>query len=97
MPTKTVAQAQVRNRLLSTSAPSRDIGANRPPCFSSGARHAKSASAPPMNATSIARMKMPRRGSLAKVWTEVSTPDRTRKVPISDSENARIARRMVQT
>ena len=42
-------------------------------------------------------MKMPRRGSIAKACTEVSTPDRTRKVPISDSENARIASRMVQT
>ena len=45
----------------------------------------------------MARMKMPRRGSVAKVWTDVSTPERTRKVPISDSENATIARRMVQT
>ncbi len=42
-------------------------------------------------------MKMPRRGSVAKACTEVSTPDRTRKVPISDSEKARIASRMVQT
>ena len=40
---------------------------------------------------------MPRLGSFAKVWTEVSTPDRTRKVPISESEKARIASRMVQT
>ena len=40
---------------------------------------------------------MPRRGSVAKAWTDVSTPERTRKVPISDSENARIASRMVQT
>ena len=42
-------------------------------------------------------MKMPRRGSTAKAWTEVSTPERTRKVPISDSEKARMASRMVQT
>ena len=41
-------------------------------------------------------MKMPRVGSVAKACTEVSTPERTRKVPISDSENARIASRMVQ-
>ena len=40
MPTNTVAQAVVRNRLLSTSAPSREIGANSPPCFSAGARQA---------------------------------------------------------
>ena len=42
-------------------------------------------------------MKMPRVGSVAKACTEVSTPERTRKVPISDSEKARIASRMVQT
>ena len=42
-------------------------------------------------------MKMPRSGSLAKACTEVSTPERTRKVPISDSEKARMASRMVQT
>ena len=39
---------------------------------------------------------MPRSGSDAKAWTDVSTPERTRKVPISDSENARIERSMVQ-
>ncbi len=42
-------------------------------------------------------MKMPRSGSLAKACTEVSTPERTRKVPIRDSEKARMASRMVQT
>ena len=41
-------------------------------------------------------MKTPRVGSLAKAWTEVSTPERTRKVPSSESEKARIASRMVQ-
>ena len=42
-------------------------------------------------------MKTPRAGSVAKAWTEVKTPERTRKVPSSDSEKVRIARRMVQT
>ena len=41
-------------------------------------------------------MKTPRCGSLAKAWTEVSTPERTRKVPSSDSEKARMARKIVQ-
>ena len=50
-----------------------------------------------MNSTRMARMKTPRVGSLAKECTEVSTPERTRKVPISDSEKVRIASRMVQT
>ena len=42
-------------------------------------------------------MKTPRAGSTAKEWTEVRTPERTRKVPRSDSEKARIASRIVQT
>ena len=37
---KTVAQAVVRRRLFRTSEPSREIGANRPPCFNADARHA---------------------------------------------------------
>ena len=41
-------------------------------------------------------MKKPRLGSVAKVCTDVSTPERTRKVPISESEKARIASRIVQ-
>ena len=39
---------------------------------------------------------MPRRGSVAKACTEVSTPERTRKVPSSDSAKARIASSTVQ-
>ena len=40
VPTNTVAQAVVSSRLFSTSAPSREIGANNPPCFNADARHA---------------------------------------------------------
>src|SRR4051795_1424325 len=36
-------------------------------------------------------MKRPRVGSAANACTDVSTPERTRKVPSSDSENAQIA------
>ncbi len=43
------------------------------------------------------RMKVPRAGSVAKVWTEVSTPERTRKVPSSDNEKVRMASSTVQT
>ena len=42
-------------------------------------------------------MNTPREGSLAKACTEVSTPERTMKVPISDNEKVRIASRIVQT
>jgi hypothetical protein len=47
--------------------------------------------------TRMARMNTPRVGSLANECTEVSTPDRTRNVPISDREKVRIASRIVQT
>jgi hypothetical protein len=45
---------------------------------------------------SSSRMKAPRSGSVAKAWTDVSTPDRTRNVPTSDREKVMIASRMVQ-
>ena len=41
-------------------------------------------------------MNTPRAGSVAKACTEVSTPERTRNVPTSDSENATIASSTVQ-
>src|ERR1700761_6447516 len=94
---KTAEQAVVRHRLFSTSAPSREIGANKPPCFNDDARPANSDRLPPMKIQRISRMNTPRVGSLAKACTEVRTPDRTRKVPSSDSEKVRIESRMVQT
>ena len=60
------------------------------------ARRANSVSEPPTTTNRKIRMKTPRRGSVAKAWTEVSTPDRTRKVPSRLSENAVMARMMVQ-
>ena len=41
-------------------------------------------------------MNRPRVGSVAKECTDDSTPERTRKVPSSDSENARMASSTVQ-
>ena len=41
-------------------------------------------------------MKMPRSGSEAKACTEVSTPERTRKVPSRLRENAAMANSTVQ-
>src|SRR5215472_2311477 len=93
----TVAQAVVRKRLLNTSAPSREIGANKPPCLRSGARQPYSAKAPPIKTIRIRRINTPRVGSVAKACTDVSTPERTRNVPINDSEKVRIDSRMVQT
>ena len=59
-------------------------------------RQAYSASEPPITTANRPRMKMPRFGSVANACTEVSTPERTRKVPSSDSENAMIASSTVQ-
>ncbi|MCY1216235.1 hypothetical protein D9M72_281050 [compost metagenome] len=39
---------------------------------------------------------MPRFGSTAKAWTEVSTPERTRKVPSRLSEKVKMASSTVQ-
>ncbi len=41
-------------------------------------------------------MNTPRSGSDANACTDTKTPERTRKVPISDSEKVRIESRMVQ-
>lgn len=41
-------------------------------------------------------MNRPRAGSVAKACTEVTTPDRTRNVPSSDSEKVPIASSTVQ-
>ena len=59
-------------------------GREDPPAFRVGARQANSVSAPPMKKPRMARMNTPRSGSLAKAWTEVRTPERTRKVPSSE-------------
>jgi hypothetical protein len=96
VPRNTVAQPQDNNRLLRTRAPSREIGANRPPPFSVGARKAYRVSDPPIAVTSSSKMNVPRSGSVAKACTEVKTPDRTRKVPTKDKEKVMIASRMVQ-
>src|SRR4029078_5416735 len=82
--------------LLPSSIASRDTIANPPPAPTAPARTAYSASEPPMTMARNARMNTPRAGSVANASTEVSTPERTRNVPTSDSENATIASSTVQ-
>src|SRR6186713_2232131 len=67
-----------------------------PPSPTFGARHANSASEPPITMTRNAKMKTPRFGSVANACTEVSTPERTRNVPNKLNENAAIASNTVQ-
>ena len=81
VPVMTTAAMLHSMMLLNTSAPSREIGANRPPGANAGARNANSKRLPPMTIASRPRMKTPRAGSLAKAWTELRMPERTRNVP----------------
>src|SRR5438445_103457 len=88
--------ATAKRTLFASSAASRDTGAKALPSPTLPARHAYSASDPPMTRTRNPRMNMPRAGSVANACTEVSTPDRTRNVPMSDNENATMASSTVQ-
>ncbi len=97
MPIRTAAQTVISTRLLKTRLPSREMGVNIAPCRNCGARQAKSTKAPAVKNPMMPRMKMPRAGSTAKECTDVSTPDRTRKVPIKLSAKVMIASRIVQT
>src|SRR5690606_1421128 len=83
-------------RLLSSSRVSREDGANGRPSGRRGARSTYSTSAPPITAARKARMNRPREGSAANECTLVSTPERTRNAPSSDSENVAIASSRVQ-
>src|SRR3990167_4139880 len=96
VPSKTDAQATTSSTLPVSIRDSRDINANDPPRATLGARQANKMRDEPTTRNNNTRMKMPRRGSVAKACTEVSTPERTRKVPSSDSEKAPMASNTVQ-
>jgi hypothetical protein len=65
---------------------------NTHPLYSSFFRFSE----PPTTSARKIRMKTPRAGSVAKAWTEVRTPERTRKVPSRLRLNPRIASSTVQ-
>ena len=96
MPSKTADAATISNTLFASNAVSRDTSSKRAPSPTFGARQAYRASDEPITITRNARMNKPRLGSLAKECTDDNTPDRTRNVPSSDSENAMIASSTVQ-
>ena len=91
MPSSTLAIATIKSTLLASSIDSRDTGANAAPPPTAPARHANSASDPPTTIARNSSTNTPRAGSVANACTDVSTPERTRNVPSSDSENATIA------
>ena len=96
MPVRTATVTAARMILFTTRALSRLIGAKVVGSFNRGARQAKSAKADPAARPRILRSRMPRFGSMAKAWTEVSTPDRTRKAPSMEKLKAQRARKTVQ-
>src|SRR3546814_9543246 len=75
---------------------SRDISSNRPPMPTLGARSANKSNDEPTTTANNIKMNTPRRGSVAKVCTDVNTPDRTRKAPRNESENVLMASSTVQ-
>ena len=96
MPSNTIAVAITKMILFMTSATSRLLRDASLALASCGPRHAKSASGMPIAAIRIPRMNKPRDGSDAKLWTDVSRPERTIKVPTKESENDNIASKIVQ-
>jgi hypothetical protein len=93
---KTTKVETARRRLFTTNPDSRLTVEKTPFASIAPARSANRSSAPPMKIPRIIRMNTPRSGSLAKACTEVRTPERTMKVPISEKPKARMARRIVQ-
>jgi hypothetical protein len=65
--------------------PSRLTARTRPPISAPAPARHRAPRLPPMARTSSSRMNTPRSGSTAKACTEVSTPERTMKVPSSES------------
>src|SRR5476651_1125348 len=96
VPMNTEAAATDSSTLYDSSIDSREIISNLPPSPILGARQANSSNDPPITTVRKARMNMPRLGSVANECTEVSTPERTRKVPSRLRENAAIASSTVQ-
>ena len=96
VPSSTAAQATTSNTLLAKSRVSRESKLTACPMRTLGMRQAYKVSEKPTTTAKNIRMNTPRLGSVAKACTEVSTPERTKNVPSSDSENALIDSNTVQ-
>src|SRR5262245_34368506 len=92
----TAPAATESSTLLTSSRDSRETMSKLPPSPTLGARQAKRVKELPTTTARKERTKIPRLGSVAKACTEVSTPERTRNVPSSDREKARMASITVQ-
>ena len=96
VPISTTEVAVSRIRLLPNRKASRDTGLNPVLLRNADARRPNRINAPPATTIRKPRIKAPRAGSLAKAWTDVSTPERTRKVPSKLREKVMIASNTVQ-
>src|ERR1039457_3681900 len=96
VPMNTEAAATDSSTVFDNSIDSREIISNLPPSPILGARQANNNSDEPITIARNARIKTPRLGSVANECTEVSTPERTMKVPNRLRENAAIASNTVQ-
>ena len=96
VPKRTLTAITVRIRLLKSKNDSLEIQPNSPGSETFDARTAKRVNEPPTTTIRNPRMKTPRSGSFANACTEVKTPERTKKVPSKDNENAAIANKRVQ-
>ena len=96
VPSRMVAVVTISRMLLIRMSDSRDIGDVTKVERTEGARQAYNPRDKPTTRDKKIRIKTPRAGSLAKACTEVRIPERTRKVPSSDNENATSAKSTVQ-
>ena len=96
VPNSTVRVAARNTMLLTSSRDSRDTQLKPTRLLTAGARRAYRISEPPTTTARKASTNRPRAGSVAKACTEVSTPERTRKVPSRLREKANMASSTVQ-
>src|SRR5258705_69025 len=88
--------ATTSRTLFASSIDSRDTTSNEAPSPTRGARHMKIVSDDPITSAGKIRKNPTRAGSVANAWTDVITPERTRKVPSSERLNVMIASSTVQ-
>ena len=88
VPSKTADKEAANNKLFSNSKDSRDTNEKLPPKPTSRVRHAYNTKAVPTTALNSDNINMPRVGSVANAWTDVNTPERTKKVPNKESAKA---------
>ena len=96
VPNNTVIVATRNTTLLHSISDSRDTQSKLTRLLTAGARSAYKVSDPPTTSARNTRINRPRAGSVAKAWTEVSTPERTMKVPSRLREKAKMASSNVQ-